>query len=167
MNAIVIDTNVLAVADGLHGHISSHCIAVCIAALEEATKKHCVVIDKDWAILKEYQNNVSNGGQKKPGSAFLKWLLQNQGTPARCHQIALTKTLDRFRFEEFPDHIELRDQVDPSDCVFIAVANKHPMRPHIWQASDSKWLNWKDSLEECGIHVDFLCPEDIQNFLDA
>ncbi len=30
------------------------------------------------------------------------------------------------------------------------------------QATDSKWWGWRDALADCGITVEFLCPEQIQ-----
>ena len=52
---------------------------------------------------------------------------------------------------------------DPSDRKFVAVANAHPGKPSILQATDSKWWGWKDALLECGIKVEFLCPAEIAN----
>ena len=86
MTPVVIDTNVLAVADNLHGEVSPSCVAACARALENVSKMHRVVIDNDQRILREYKN-VTKTGQKTPGTAFLKWLHQNMWTPDRCDQI--------------------------------------------------------------------------------
>ncbi len=164
MTAVVIDTNVIAVADELHGEVSSYCVSACARALENASKMHRVVIDDGRRILREYEGNVTKARQKTPGMAFLKWLYQNMWTPERCDQITLTVEGDETEFAEFPNHPALRAQVDRSDRVFIAVAYAHPEKPPILQATDSKWLDWESDLKACGLSVKFLCPEDIKRF---
>lgn len=42
------------------------------------------------------------------------------------------------------------------------VANAHRDKPPIIEATDSKWWGWKEALEECGITVEFLCPDEIE-----
>lgn len=64
-------------------------------------------------------------------------------------------------FVEFPDHEDLAD-VDPSDRKFVAVANAHRDKPPIIEATDSKWWGWKDALEECGITVEFVCLDQVE-----
>ena len=64
-------------------------------------------------------------------------------------------------FKEFPSDTRLNN-FDPDDRMFIAVANAHPDHPPILQALDSEWWGFKDVLDECGITVDFLCPDDIE-----
>ncbi len=60
-----------------------------------------------------------------------------------------------------PAHDDLHD-FDNSDRKFVAVANAHPSKPPILQATDSKWWGWKDALREVGVSVDFLCQEYIK-----
>ena len=164
MTSVVIDTNVLAVAAGLHNEVSAGCVGACARALDAATKHHRVVIDNGWRILREYQSNVGKGKQKNVGTVFLKWLYQNMQTPNRCDQIVVTQSSDKTQFAEFPNHRGLRAQVDPSDCIFIAVAHAHPDKPPIWEAVDSKWLDWEPNLNACGLSVEFLCQADIERF---
>ncbi len=96
------------------------------------------------------------------GDAFLKWLLQNQYDASRVCRVPITET-GPDRFEEFPDPM-LEAQFDPPDRKFAAVANAHPAKPRIWQATDSKWLDWWRQLWAKGILVDFLCPADVAKF---
>ncbi|MCP4749267.1 MAG: hypothetical protein GY866_00095, partial [Proteobacteria bacterium] len=60
-------------------------------------------------------------------------------------------------YDEFPEHDGLKN-FDISDRKFVAVANAHPDKPPILEATDSNWWGWKDSLAEIGITVTFLCP---------
>jgi AAA ATPase domain len=78
------------------------------------------------------------------------------------HRVSITP-MDRppRLFEQFPEHDALQT-FDPSDQKFVAVANAHPDKPPILQATDSKWWGWKDALRECGIIVEFLCQDEIQ-----
>lgn len=70
----------------------------------------------------------------------------------------MTITRNGESYDEFPDHDDLND-FDNSDRKFIAVANAHPAKPPVLQATDSKWWGWKDALNEVGITVQFLCPD--------
>ncbi len=95
------------------------------------------------------------------GDAFLRWVLTNQANPNRCRQVPLTPSGSGYDFEEFPSHPGLA-QFDPSDRKFVAVAAACPGGPApILQAADSKWWGWKEALEDCGVFVDFLCPQEI------
>ena len=58
----------------------------------------------------------------------------------------------------------LQPAFDASDRKFAAVAHAHPAKPPIWQAADSKWLNWWQQLRARDVHVEFLCPADAQRF---
>jgi hypothetical protein len=157
----VVVTNVALVANQV-GNASPACVLTCTHRLVELTKSGCVAIDDDWRILREYMHKLSPSGQPGPGDAFLRWLLTNQANPERCLQVKLTpRSADENDFEEFPSHRGL-SAFDPSDRKFVAVAATCPEGPaSILQALDSKWWGWAGALAECGIVVDFLCPEEI------
>lgn len=162
MNAAVIDTNVLLVANGSHADISPLCRKACIERLLRHQASGVVVIDDGYRILREYQNKTRPNQPKGVGDAFLKWLLQRTSNPDRVHRVTLTETAVDV-FEEFPDP-PLQPAFDPPDRKFAAVANVHPDNPPIWQAADCKWLNWWMPLLAKGVRVDFLCPEDAIRF---
>lgn len=133
----------------------------CTSRLLEITKSGCVVIDNEWRILREYLNKLSPTGQPGPGDAFLKWLLTNQANPERCQQVQITpKPEDALDFEEFPRHPGLT-AFDRSDRKFVAIALACAGGAVILEAADSKWWGWADALRECGVQLDFLCPEEI------
>jgi hypothetical protein len=46
----------------------------------------------------------------------------------------------------------------------VAVAAAHPEKPTIFQAADSKWVDWSVPLADHGVIVDFLCKQDIHRF---
>lgn len=161
MSAVVIDTNVLLVANQQHESASPECVLACAKKLLLAQQHGVVVIDDAYKIISEYCNKPDISGTRT-GDAFLKWLLQNQSNPARVEQVPLNETAPDH-FAEFPDQA-LQPTFDPADRKFPAVANTHPNKPPILQAVDCKWLNWWPALHAVGLTVDFVCPDDICGF---
>lgn len=158
----VIDTNVLLVANDQHPDVSVDCVTACVQRLQAIQQAGVVVIDDGFRILGEYQQKTNPKLPKGVGDVFLKWLLREAGNASRVAQVALTeKTTDCFA--EFPDPA-LESQFDPSDRKFAAVANAHSDKPSIWQATDSKWLDWWPALRARDIAVDFLCQDDACRF---
>ncbi|MFT6164475.1 MAG: hypothetical protein ACJA1T_000486 [Zhongshania aliphaticivorans] len=161
MNAVVIDTNVLLVANEQHEQASPECVFTCVQKLLWAQQHGVVVIDDAYRIISEYYNKPDINGTRT-GDAFLKWLLQNQSNTDRVHQVLITET-NPDHFVEFPDQA-LQPDFDAPDRKFPAVANAHHNKPPILQAADCKWLNWWLALHATGITVDFVCPVDICGF---
>lgn len=163
MSAIVIDTNVLLVADGQAPHMSGACVQECLNRLEQVKSSETIVIDDGWLILGEYHNKLQPNGAPSYGSAFLKWLLQVQGVPKHVSLVKISlQDKAQTRFAEFPNDKALEAQFDPSDRKFVAVANAHPDKPPVLQAADSKWLAWQDKLLTHGIRLEILCRCELQ-----
>jgi hypothetical protein len=159
----LIDTNVAVNANlatrpkSKKAGVPGRCIKTCIQYIENITKYHAVlVLDRNGEIFNEYRHNLSLKGQPGVGDVFIKWVNDNQWNPQKIERIAITRNGDSY--DEFPSHEHLKN-FDPSDRKFVAVANAHPARPPILQATDSKWWGWKAALEEAGITVQFLCPK--------
>jgi hypothetical protein len=165
MAEVVIDTNVLLVAEGLHDDVSPECVLACVERLQAIMKSSTVVIDDAYRVIGEYQNKLDVKRGKGVGAAFLKWLVQNQANAKRVARVALTEMLNDH-FAEFPVPA-LQTSFDPSDRKFPAVANAHPAKPPILQAVDSKWLRWWPDLAAAGIQIEFMCPDDICRFFQA
>jgi hypothetical protein len=158
----VIDTNVLLVANRQHADISEVCVEECVRRLQAMQAGGTAVIDDGFRIVGEYLHKNRPNAQKGAGSVYLKWLLQNIANAKRVHTVPLTE-LAADRYAEFPDP-ELEPQFDAPDRKFAAVAHAHPDRPPVWQAADSKWLDWWQPLAAAGVHVEFLCPQDACRF---
>lgn len=157
--AVVIDTNVLLVAEGI-SDFSRGCAAKCGSLLRTIQKDQIVVLDEGREILTEYGKKLKErGGQPGPGFQFWKWLI-NRESHTSCQTVALTKHAVRG-YEEFPDHDGL-SEFDHSDRKFVAVSAAHPARPEIIQAGDSKWIGWKYALNECGIRLNLPCEAELQ-----
>lgn len=162
MMHVVVDTNVILVANGSHADVSPECIIECVDRLERLMKDGKVVIDDMYRILNEYQKKTTPTKGKRPGDVFLMWLLRNHANTKHVEQVALTEIMPQV-FDEFPDQA-LQPTFDPPDRVFLAAAGAHPKRPNVWQAADSKWLDWWVRLNKAGVTVEFLCEADVCRF---
>lgn len=162
MPAIVIDSNVLLVAEGLHPEASETCVRACIRRLDQIREGWTVVLDDQYLLLEEYQHRLSPGEAGGAGTAFVEWLLRGQGGGQHVQFVGLN-VLGENLYAEFPDEA-LSEVFDPSDRKFVAVANAHPEKPAILQASDCKWLDWWPQLAANGIHVEFVCPLDVLHY---
>ena len=157
---VVVDTNVVVVANGRSEQASSDCVETCGEWLEEIMRGEVkLVLDNRWIILREYMQNLRSNGADV-GDRFLGWLLVNKDE--RCDLVPITP-IDgsENEFEEFPDDPALND-FDPADRKFIAVACAHLERPPILQAVDSKWLDFRNAFRRNGVTVEFICEDDIQ-----
>jgi len=80
---VVVDTNVILTANRQHAGVSEACIVSCARRLHEIVTGGRVVIDDEYRILKEYKNRTTPHIGKRPGDAFVKWLLRNNANAAR------------------------------------------------------------------------------------
>lgn len=158
----VVDTNVLLVANGDHAEVSTDCRVECVQRLRALQASGVAVIDDGFRMLGEYLHKTQVNPPKGVGDVFLKWLLREANNPARVEQVAITETAGGC-FAEFPDLV-LQPTFDAPDRKFAAVAHAHPDRPPIWQAADSKWLDWWQPLRAQGVRVEFLCAQDARRF---
>lgn len=162
MAALVIDSNVLLVADGRHPQASPFCQQRCIDTLARVRLEHQVVLDEQHLLLDEYLHKLQPLHHTGPGSDFLNWLLHQQDNPQHVQWVNL-HVLGENDYAEFPDD-RLAEEFDPADRKFVAVAHAHPEKPNILQATDCKWLDWWPQLQANGIDVEFVCADDICRF---
>jgi len=159
----IIDTNVPITANRALDPKATHeelpCILACVNAVEFVVENGGMVIDAGDEIFDEYRTNLKLKGQPGVGDKFVKWVHDHRWSFPPEDRVPITRTGDTYA--EFPDHEGLKD-FDRSDRKFVAVANAHPDKPPILEATDSKWCGWKDSLEEVGITVIFLCKDFVE-----
>jgi hypothetical protein len=132
------------------------CVLACVEAVEHVVKRRCLVMDAGDEIFDEYRKQLSMKGQPGVGDRFMKWVHDNRWKLSDADRVTITRNGQSYI--EFPEHDGLT-QFDNADRKFIAVANAHPDKPPVLQATDSKWWGWKDALTEVGIAVHFLCPD--------
>lgn len=162
MSVMVVDTNVVLVANGQHAEVSPECVKACVLALQGVMRSGTLVLDDGFRILLEYQNRTQPRKGNRPGDAFVKWALNNRCNAKSVEQVSLREH-DGRGFESFPDDADLAT-FDAADRKFVAASGAHPDKPPIAQAADSKWLDWAPTLHRYGIEVEFLCDADIRRF---
>jgi hypothetical protein len=138
------------------------CISKCVSAIEHVVynKQVKLVLDEGNEIFDEYRRNLSlKGQQPRLGDVFFKWVHDNGWSSERIERVPITKNGDSY--DQFPAHEGLKN-FDVSDRKFVAVANAHPEKPPILQATDSKWWGWDSALRESGINVYFVCRDYIK-----
>lgn len=160
----IVDTNVaisanLATKSDTGSNVPDACVSECVRQIQNITKNGGLVIDDVGEIFYEYISNLSLSGHPGVGDSFAKWVHDHQWNSKKVDRIVISK--NGHSYDQFPDHGDLT-QFDNSDRKFVAVANVHPEKPTILQATDSKWWGWKDALAEVGINVEFLCPDYVQ-----
>ena len=151
MAAVIIDTNVLVVANteiredengklvafGMADHATPACIRTCQNRLKQirdgSTK---VVLDDSGRLTQEYRRYVrdprrSPPQQQRAGDLFWYWLMQNQWCEKKCTMVHITPLRGNgTEFDEFPNDAALKEFVkdgekfifDKDDRKFIAVA---------------------------------------------
>lgn len=135
------------------------CVTACVELIQEVTVDGGLVIDAGDEIYDEYRAQLDMKGAPGVGDKFMKWVHSARWTWPDSDRVPITPDGDSYL--EFPEHEGLAE-FDLNDRKFVAVANAHPKKPVICQATDSKWWGWKDALHAVGITVDFLCPNYIQ-----
>ncbi|GAB4208265.1 MAG: hypothetical protein Fur0019_13790 [Tibeticola sp.] len=154
--SVVVDTNVLVVANGAHPPASQECMLDCIDALERA-RAGVVLVDDAGRILGEYSQHASHAGRPGVGDRFFKWLWQRQAMPAHCVQVPITEDAE-LGFQEFPNDPALAG-FDRSDRKFVAVALASQLGPPVLNASDTDWWLFDAALRSHGLQVTHLCPQ--------
>lgn len=166
MEAVVIDTNVIVIANDVDDDDRQNCSELCIDRLNQIiTQQEVIVIDDNWRILREYRNNTNPNTKKGIGDLFVKGLLQNHTNTNFCRIVKITPlTGNGTEFNEFPDDPELTD-FDPGDRKFIAVAvayyTQYKENPSVLLAIDRGWLLFIDTLQNHGVQIELICEDDI------
>ncbi|WP_094228433.1 hypothetical protein [Methanolobus psychrotolerans] len=160
-NKCLVDTNVPKTANKVLDPASipddlTHCVLACIEAVEHVITTRSLVMDSGDEIYDEYRRHLSMSGQPGVGDRFMKWVHDHRWTLPEEDRITITKNGNSY--DEFPIHDGLSN-FDKSDRKFVAVANAHPAKPKILQATDCKWWGWSSALEDVGISVQFLCSD--------
>lgn len=156
MSDVIIDTNVVVVANHQNLKVMPDCVAACIQFLIEARNNHVVLLDDGDEIRGEYAHAVRMGRPYQLGAQFLIHVVQHQFNPAHARRVNLGK-VGASDFADFPTALELA-AFDPSDRKFAALAKKTGIA--VTNAIDSDWANHLASLNAHDIAVNFLCGSD-------
>jgi hypothetical protein len=158
---IIVDTNVLAVAEGLHGQASETCVAACLSIARRLQDGATIAVDDGDRILKEYIDALRGSTNAGIGSKLASALYRRRFDPNVCRLLSLTPIDEPpGSFEEVPE--PLRD-FDNDDQKFIAVAVAEGSRSPVFTAVDREWWDRQEDLSRNGINVQHLCAAE---FLD-
>lgn len=158
--AVVVDTNVPVTANGDADHASSACREACCEQLLGITRGRARLrLDDRFQILDEYFSKLSLSGQPGVGDLFVKWAHDHQFNPERCERVTLTSHSSRG-YEEFPDDEDL-SAFDRDDRKFAAAARVGQVHARVLNAVDSDWWEYERVLARYGIHVEFVCGDQV------
>lgn len=153
MNDKVVDTNVLAVANGRHETASPSCRTASIKSLKKILENGRIVVDSSGEIIQEYKTYCSPSGQPGVGDVFFREVLLNY--VGKILRVDLPRNSDGS-FVDFPTDSDLL-KFDNSDRKFVAAAAKSGAA--IVNATDPDWLEHKTALNKNGIVIEFVCTE--------
>ena len=151
MSLVVVDTNVLIVANG-DADVDRECELECVDRLDYTRKNGVVAVDDGSLIFEEYCKHCSFAGSPGLGDEFFVHVHNEQHKGARVRRFPITPSADASRgFEELP-----QNSFDASDRKFLAVAVV--AKAVVVNATDSDWGQARDLLRDLGVDVEELCP---------
>lgn len=158
METNVIDTNVIAVANGKFFEVSETCKFSCEEFLENIIiTKQRISIDDRHLIFQEYLHYADLKGIPGVGDAFIQWLWQNMGREEICEVVnILPLNVEETQFDTILS-IEAFDNFDPADKKFLAVAFGSQFEVTIHNATDSDWESISEILPNYQINLNQLC----------
>ncbi|MCV7073298.1 hypothetical protein MJO55_17210 [Mycolicibacterium rufum] len=152
MTRLVIDTNVLKVANGKSEQADPACEEAAGNALQDALRQGVVVLDTEQLAIDEYRKHCSWAGQPGAGDFFFKALTDNIANPSRVHLVdigAAEDEIDLFVPEALRDF-------DSDDKKWIALFLEGSADA-ILNATDSDWAARKADLDSEKVTVRELC----------
>lgn len=158
-DCVVVDTNVLAVAEGIKDGASDECIASCTAMARRIQEGLPLTVDDGDRMLAELVKTMKKSSASGIGVKLALSLWRRRHDPAVCHTVTISPSDDPpGSFEEVPD--QLRD-FDIDDHKFFAVAVAHGPGTQIFQALDEEWWSRRRDFPACGLDVQFLCAPEL------
>lgn len=158
--AVVVDTNVAAVAQGLAPQADQACIDTCVDRLADLVSSGGLLLDDQDAVVLEYLQVLGHASRPGVGRAFARWAWDNRFDASRVTRVTIRErdAVGWRRYEEFPDLDTLKN-FDRDDQKFVAVARASGENPPILNAVDSDWWEHRTALADAGVRVEFICPQ--------
>jgi hypothetical protein len=158
-SCVIVDTNVLCVAEGLHEQASDNCVAACVAVARRIEQGLTIAVDETDLILLEYVGALKHAHTARIGAKLAAYLYQRRHQANTCRRVPVTPIdTPAGSFAEVPE--PLRD-FDLDDQKFIAVAVAEGNRLPILTAVDREWWGRHHEFTENGVNVQFLCLGDL------
>ena len=168
MEAVIIDTNVMVVANGTDAapQATQECVISCQARLAEILRGfEKILLDDKKRMIQEYKNNLDEKGRGH-GDRFWQELVRRMYRYGRNEEKVIIVPITSLAgngtdFEEFPnDDISLKD-FHKKDRKFVAVALAYQhysgQESPILKAEDRGWEEFKTALASHGVRVDSIC----------
>jgi hypothetical protein len=150
---IVVDTNVLAIAEGLNDDACDLCRSACFAIARMVKEGVIVTLDAGDLIVTEYMRVLGASKTDGVGRKLAHRIYRLRKSGVVCHMVKLTPTESpAASFEEVPPL--LRD-FDEDDQKFVAVAASDGVA--IYAGLDGEWWDRQEDFAASGISVQFPC----------
>ena len=168
MGSVIIDTNVMVVANGKAAAPQARCKCIirCRARLAEILRgSERVLLDDKKRIIQEYRRNLNEKGREF-GDRFWQELVRRMWNSEKVIRVPITPLAGNGTdFEEFPnDDASLKD-FHKKDRKFVAVVLAYQydsgQESPILKAEDSGWEEFREALAAYGVRVDSICEEEI------
>ena len=170
MGSVIIDTNVMVVANGKAAAPQARCKCIirCRARLAEILKgTEMILLDDKKRMIQEYKNNLNATGRGH-GDRFWQELVrrmwrQEEGQE-KVIRVRITPAAGNGTdFEEFPNDDASLKHFHKKDRKFVAVALAYQhdsgQEVPILKAEDSGWEEFRDALAAHGVRVDAICED--------
>ncbi len=164
MSKYIIDANVALLAGTPVSRIPADqlvCARECMRFIRDFINnpESRLVLDDEGRILKEYRNANNVGEAPNLATMFSIWAHQHLAMESQ--DFIHLDEIAQNEYKEYPDDDQLK-AFDPPDRKYIALAYKHPEKPPIVEASDSKWWGIKEALKKYKIELVFIDEEYIK-----
>ena len=167
MDAVIIDTNVLVIANGTEAapQTTEECVIRCQARLAQILRgSEKVLLDDKKRIIQEYRNNLNEKGRGF-GDRFWQELVRRmwrKGEQEKVIMVHITPLAGNGTdFEEFPNDDASLKNFHKKDRKFVAVVlayqSDSEQEAPILIANDSGWKEFNTALANHGVHVDSIC----------
>ena len=169
MEAVIIDTNVLVVANGRSAapQATQECVIRCQARLAEILRgSEKVLLDDKKRMIQEYKSNLNEKGRGF-GDRFWQELVRRmwrEGAQEKVIRVRITPLEGNGTdFEEFPNDDEALKDFHKKDRKFVAVALVYQRdiehEAPILKAEDRGWEEFKTALAAHGVRIESICDD--------
>jgi hypothetical protein len=87
---LVVDTNVLAIAEGMNDAASADCVAACKGLVLRIDEGYRILVDEGDEILAEYLGTLSHAGTSGLAARLAEVLWRTRFGGERCDKVAIT-----------------------------------------------------------------------------
>ncbi len=169
MDAVIIDTNVMVVANGRDAapQATEECVTRCRVRLAEILRgPEKILLDDKKRIIQEYRNNLNEKGRGF-GDRFWQELVRRMWREGEQEKVIMVHITplggNGTDFEEFPNDDPSLKGFHKKDRKFVAVTlayqrNSGQEAP-ILIADDSGWEEFRTALESHGVCIDSICDD--------